>query len=143
MRPNSVAIPVAVDDGLRRPAHDVRAREDEPLRLDRARLAGQRRVVDPQLVSRDDLGVRADAVARHEEDDVAGNELLRRDLALLSVATHACGLREHSAQRLARSLGPVLLREREDGVHEDHHDDRRGELWQAADERQRRSEPEE
>ena len=95
---------------------------------DRTGLSRERRVVDPELVTGHDLSVGADAISWGQNHDVAGDEFLGRDLELFPVATHPCGPWKDAAKRLARALGAPFLDEREDGVDEDHDDDRGGQL---------------
>ena len=78
-------------------------------------------------VARDQVGVGGDAVARGEQQDVAGDDLLARDVDRRAVAPHAYAQRQHPAQRRDRPLGPVLLDEGEDRVDDDDDHDRRGE----------------
>jgi hypothetical protein len=121
----------------------VRASEHAPLRDDRPRLAGQHRVVDAQLGLGQQLRVRRDPVACAKQQQVAGNELLGRDLDLLSVTAHPGRLRQQALQRLRRSLRAVLLDEGEDRIDEDDDNDRRGQLRHPAHPRQRRPQPQE
>jgi hypothetical protein len=89
-------------------------------------LARQRRLVDAKRRGRHESAVRRYAVARGEQDDVAGHELDSGELLLPPVANVGRGRCGHRAQRLHGLLGAVLLREAEDAVEQQDRHDRDG-----------------
>ena len=104
-------------------------------------LAGQRRVVDPQVSRVDQPCVGRDEVAFLDDHDVAGHQQPRLDLLHLPVSDDA-GLRgQHVPERLDGLLGTELLDEREDRVEQDDEDDRPAERRLIRHERERRSHP--
>jgi hypothetical protein len=88
-----------------------------PRRLGRrGALAGQRRLVDLQRARRDDAPVRRHLVPGGDQDDVADDELLGRDLRLLAAAPHPRGRLHHRLQGVHRALGLALLAQADDRV---------------------------
>ncbi len=128
MRPNLVAIPVSVTAASPDPAVTYVPAKTRFVGLDRVRLARQGRLVDAELVGDEEVGVRRHPVAGSEQEHVARNDVLARDLGRHAVAADTNAGREHAAERLDGPLGPVFLDEREDRVDEDDGDDRRREL---------------
>ena len=131
------------DDRLSGAGGHVRAREDRVGGLGRVGLAGQRRLVDAQVVSRDELRIGSHLVAGREQEHVAGHDLLAVDRDRNAVPADANLERQHESKGFDRPFRSVLLHEREDGVHHDDHHDRHGELGKPADQRERRARPEE
>ena len=76
---------------------------------DRQALAGQRRLLDLQRRRDADPAVGGHPVARLDEDDVAGHELLGVDLDRLAVAAHPGDGLHHLGQRLDALLRLRLL----------------------------------
>ena len=112
--------------------HEVRHVDRGELLLDdrvrslahRVRLAGEGYVDGRHLILTDHAGIGADAVALLEDDDVAGDQVGRRNDGHLTVA-HDLGVGRHQLlQGLRRLLGPVLLEEADDAVEQHHTDDR-------------------
>ena len=141
IRPSSVLIPVAVTTASPRPAATNVPAKIVPLGPRRPGLAGERRVVHPQLDVGDNVRVDADAVTRLEHDQITGNEVLGGELDHLAVAPDAHDLRKHLPQRLGRPLRSILLDRREGGVDQDHDGDRHRQLRQAPDQREHRPRP--
>ena len=56
------------------------------LLVDRQRFAGERRLVDAEIVAADELDVGRDDAAERERDEVAGNELAGGDILPRAVA---------------------------------------------------------
>ena len=89
-------------------------------------FAGQRRFVGVEIGVFDDAGVGRDLVAGFDEDDVAGDDLARRNALALAVA-HDGGFRRRQRHQCAhRFFGARLLDEAEHRVeHDDERDDDR------------------
>ena len=97
--------------------------------LDRHRLAGERRLVDEEVLRGEQAQVRRDHVAGREGDDVAGNDLFHRylgeafdlrDVRRTAAALHARSGLDQGAQLGGRFVGAMLL---DEGRHdrENHH----------------------
>jgi hypothetical protein len=102
--------------------------------LDRYRLSGQRRFVQEQILGREHSQIGWDHIAGREPDDIAGNELLDRDLECLLAC---CTLRmppqdsgccpHHRTQPSSRVIRAMLLEEGKGHAQHHHYgDDRRG-----------------
>lgn len=116
----------------------ARIRPEQKLRLARVLRAGGEIA---ELRPLDEIGVGADPVARVENEQIAGDELLRSDVDLDGVAPHPGALREHADERVGRALRAVLLHEREQRVDEDDHDDCDRELGHPGEPREQRTRP--
>ena len=82
----------------------------------RQALPGERRLVDLERGRRDDPSVRGHEVAGLERDDVAGDQLLGRDLPQLAVPPHPCLDDHHLLERRHGGRGLALLAEAQVGV---------------------------
>ena len=89
----------------------------------RHRLAGERGHVHLKGAGHQ-AGVRADAFAFLDQQDIAGHQQPRLDFLAGAVAQHPGMLGQERRQRLHRPFGLHLLREREAGVQQDHRGDR-------------------
>ena len=133
MRPSSVLAPVATVtprplpaattvpaySTLRRSASGASAATGRDVLVDRLGLAGERGLLRAQRRGVEQPQVGRDAVALRDLDQVAGHDLLGRDLDPRAVAAHARGLGDELGQRGDRAPGAVLLREPDQRV-EDH-----------------------
>src|SRR5450830_1910115 len=84
--------------------------------LERHRLAGQRRLVDEEVVRCNQPDVGGNHVAGRQQHDIAGHELLDRDFVMLFrgaryVPTHARGDPHHPSQRGGGHVRTVFLDE--------------------------------
>ena len=79
--------------------------------FDRHRLAGQRSFLDLKVDRLDEPHVGRHAVARLQQNDVAGNQMLRRNFKFLAVAQHRRRGRRHFAQGINRPFRPEFLNE--------------------------------
>ena len=87
------------------------------------RLAGQGRLLDPQLGGLDQAQVGSHGIAGLQHHHVAGHQLARRHTGGLPVAQHVCGGRRHGLESGDGALGAKGLDEADDRVeHNDHHD---------------------
>ena len=117
MLPSSVAAPVAQTRTRPRPrvtaepAYTIDVRSASGVSAGRAwsrlatgqRLAGQRRLVDLEALLVHDAGVGRDTLALGDEQDVAGHDLLGRDLVIApSRTTTACWVNVSDRARIAR-----------------------------------------
>jgi hypothetical protein len=100
--------------------------------LQRHRLAGQRRLVDEQVLGRDQSKVGRDHVACRQQDDVARHELLDRHVSgvvrvRFSLPAHGRGYRHHPLQPVGGIVGTMFLDEaqRDAQKHHDGNHDRR------------------
>ena len=94
------------------------------LLADRQRLAGERRLIDAEVVALQQLAVRRHDVADVEAHDVAGNEGLRLHFLPGAVAQRARLHRQRTLQRIEGVRSLVLLPEAENGVeHQQRRDD--------------------
>ena len=146
-RPDDERRRFAADTG-RAAEHEVSRLDQRPRRVaelgravDRLRLPGQRREIDVERTLEQPC-IGGDAVALREQQHVAGDERARIDRRSLPVSEHQRLLRQKAAQRLDRALGLALLREREDGVEDDHRQDRDAEHGRTGDEGEAGREPE-
>ena len=90
---------------------------------DGKRLARERRLVDLERARLDEARVGRDPLAFADEQDVAGNHLLRRKLPPRPVAHDERGLGERLRERQDRAVGARFLPESERAVqHEDRRD---------------------
>jgi hypothetical protein len=87
------------------------------------------------------LEVCADPVAGAEDNQVAAHEFDRINGAEGSVTPHPGECRKQGGETLGRPVGAVVLREREDRVEHDHHDDGNGERGHTGDDRQPARDP--
>ena len=97
----------------------------DPL-VDRLGLAGQRRLLEQEAARADQPEVRRHLVARLQDDDVAGHQLVGGDLGALALPQHERLGREHPADRIQRPLGPAFLDEADDRVDQNDAEDHRG-----------------
>ena len=109
--------------------------------VDGLRLAGEGREVDLDAAT-EEACVGGDPVALADDDDVAGHERGRVDDADVAVANDGRLLREIALERLDSPARLPLLGEGEDGVEQDHRDDRRAEHRRARDEGETGRDPE-
>ena len=131
MWPTSVDIPVAVTTNwpvprvafvfmktmsLRSPSGDVVAGDRSTPFDDRHALAGQRRLGDLERRGLEQAPVGRDDVSRLDRDDVAGDELVGRDLSELAVAADLRLDDHHLLQRRDGRGGLALLVQPEHGV---------------------------
>ena len=94
--------------------------------LERHRLAGQRRLVDEEILRRDQPHVRRDHVAGRQQHDVAGHELLDRHFDMILrcaryLATHGRGDQHHPLQRFSSLVRTMFLDETQRDA-QAHHD---------------------
>ncbi len=101
-------------------------------------LAGERRLVDVQRARLDDPPVGGHVVARGEQHDVAGHDLLRRDLRLDAVAAHARRQLHQRLERVHRALCLALLAQAGHGVEHREGDEDQAGAPLADDQRDRR-----
>ena len=138
-------------------AHDVRALEDgvgaggewcvggdvAEFLLDRVALAGQRRLVDEEVVGVQQAGVGGDGVAGDQDEHVAGDELVGRDLDLGDVAQRGGARLDDGEQGRDGVARAVLLPESEQRAAEDDGEHDRGVGRLAEEEWERHREEEE
>jgi len=108
-------------------------------RLDRLRLAGERRLVDAQLCRLEDADVRRHGAARLEQHHVPGHHVLARHHRCAAVTPDACLRRAERLQRKDRALGAILLDEAQHRVERQDDGDRQRILRLAEDARQHRA----
>ena len=92
--------------------------------LDRHGFAGQRRLDDEQVLRGQEPDIAGDHVAGGELHDVAGHELLERDLPGLPVAHHGGGDADHRLELGGGGVGPRFLDEpqrQSQHHHQQHH----------------------
>ena len=87
----------------------------------RLRLAGERRGVDQQRVTRQDAHVGGDLVAFGEHKDVTDHHRLGLDLLHPAGAHHLHPVRQEAFERGHGPLGPVFLEKTEQGIEQRHH----------------------
>src|SRR3954447_2857392 len=135
--PSSVSAPVAVTIMVPLPCVTgvfMKAMSDwspgpspEPSRVSASLAAGTlspvSRLVDLQGAGRDDATVGRHLVAGGEQDDVADDELLGRDLGRLAVPADPCRRLQHRPQRVHRALGLALLPQPDDRVQDGEHEE--------------------
>ena len=102
-------------------------RDGRDVLVDRLGLAGQRRLLRAQRGGVEQPDVGGHAVALRHLEQVAGHDVLGRDLDPGAVAAHARGLGDQLGQRGDRAPGAVLLGEPDQRVedHDGEHDQRR------------------
>ena len=88
----------------------------------RIRLASQKRFIDVEVAGFDQPRVGRYEIASGEKNDIAGNNIRRRNVDCAAIAKHFGGKRHLLAQTLCSILGLALLCYVEDHGHE--HDDR-------------------
>ncbi len=94
--------------------------------LDRHGLAGEGRLVDEQIFRRDQPQIGGDHVARRQQDDIAGHDLLDSDVDLvLSGASapppHGDIRQHHPAQRVGGLVRAVFLEKSQRDAEENHY----------------------
>ena len=94
--------------------------------LERHRLAGECRLVEEEILRRDQPEVGGDHVARRQQDDVAGHELLDRHVDVIMrlgacLPAHGRGYRHHPLQLVGGIVGTMLLDEAQRDA-QNHHD---------------------
>ncbi len=94
--------------------------------VDRLGLAGQCRLLQQEAARADQAKVRRHLVARLQDDDVAGHQLLGGDPGPLPLPQHERLGREHLADRIQCPLGPALLDEAHDRIDQNDAQDHRG-----------------
>ena len=122
-----------VDQGQALSLDHERAGEHGLARLDARRiaLAGEHGRVQPQCDRPHDRAIRRDAVAGRQREDIPDDDVRRGHLLPAPVPEDGHLRREQRLQPLCRPVGPGLLDEREDGVENDHSDDRDAQLRHA------------
>ena len=129
------------DHGVTGPADDAGAEEDQAVAVvvasgieiagarllgGRRGLAGERRLVDVQVVGVDDPAVGRHDVSRSQVHEVAPHDIVDGDLQLLAVADDSRTQREPRLQGPDCRLRTCLLDEPEDGAHDHDCEDDRG-----------------
>ena len=94
--------------------------------LERHRLPGQRRLVDEEILCRDQPHVRWDHVAGRQQYDIAGHQLLDRHFVMLfrcarSLPAHGRGDQYHPSQRIGSLVRTMFLDETQRDA-QPHHD---------------------
>ena len=99
--------------------------------LERHRLAGERRLVNEEVLRRDQPEIGGDHVARRQQDDIAGHELLNRHINMIvslatRLPTHGRSYRHHPLQLIGGIVGTMFLNEaqRDTQYHHDGNHDR-------------------
>ena len=85
----------------------------------RRRLAGERRLIDEQVVAVEQARVRRDDVARAQDHHVAAHDVVDRDILLLAVPDHCGAQSQTGLQRGHGRLGAGLLDEAQKRAHHD------------------------
>ena len=94
--------------------------------LERHCLAGQRRLVDEEIVRRDQPHIRRDHVAGRQQHDIAGHQLLDRHFVVLFccaryLPAHGRSDPHHPSQRIGSLVRTMLLDETQRDA-QSHHD---------------------
>ena len=96
------------------------------LLLDRHRLAGERGLLDAQVLDPEQPQIGGHAVAGLDQHHIAGHQLHGIDRKGVTVAQHRSLERQHAADRGQRPLGLAFLDKADDGVDDYHADDYAG-----------------
>jgi hypothetical protein len=99
-------------------------------------LATDHGLIDRQRVGDGERQVSADAISGSKHNKIATHQLACVDNPQLAVPAHPGVDREQRTQSLRRTVSAILLSESEDGIENDHHDNRCSERGLTGKERQ-------